>query len=102
MIDEIVARPASVRPDEGSQPRPIAKTICSSRPNQNAGSEMPTIDSRRRQRDRTSGRGAPRTQMPTGIVSASAHDERRADQLERRRQAFERCGSATGRPSLKL
>ena len=66
MVDEIAAAAASMRPDDGSQPRPTAKTICSSSPNQNAGSEMPAM--RRSRRDAVEPAAAP--ERPTRRRSA--------------------------------
>jgi hypothetical protein len=88
------------RPDEGSQPRPIAKTICNRSPNQNPGSETPTSDvmvvKRSNQRPRCTA-----DQTPTGIVKATAHaSDTPINSIVAGRRSSTRL--ATGRPSLKL
>ena len=74
----------------------VGEYSCSTRPNQNTGSEMPAneITERARANARlTAGR------CPAGPHGQREH-EREADQLERRRHVPD--ASITGRPSLKL
>ena len=78
----------------------MAKIICSSRPNQNAGSDMPAIVmivvARSNQRPRRIA-----DTIPIGIVSASAHmiDTETSSIVAGSRSTIR---AATGRPSVKL
>jgi hypothetical protein len=89
-----------MRPDDGSQRRLTANTICRTRPNQNAGNEMPAIAtvvvSRSNQRPRRTA-----DTIPVGTVSTSATtiDTPTSSSVAGSRSMMR---AATGRPSLKL
>ena len=92
--------PGVVRPDEGSQPSAIANTICSSRPNQNAGTEMPATAAAPTVRSIHDPRAAADA-IPAGsaIASAPAIATPTSSSVAGTRSAMR---ATTGRPSLKL
>ena len=94
-------RRASSGPTRAASRAPMANTICSSRPNQNAGSEMPAI---------ASAVVARSNQPPRRTAGDDARRQRQRERRgnRRRRRSSSVAGSrstmraATGRPSLKL
>ena len=90
--------PNDVRPDDGSHPSVMANTSCSSKPNQNTGSEMPAtapndvIRSNRRCTDASTPTGSA-TQRASSVLAPTSSSVAGTRSSTR---------SSTGRPSAKL